>query len=409
MNTTSLATLLGLVPIQSFIRDHLEKAPLHVSRCGGTAPLFSVGDIERVLRQQRPWESGRLSLVSNGGGFFPLASLVDCHDPIGTERAIIEQLCFEGATVVFNGLEHRWAPIASLVADIRTTLGCRAHCNVYCTPPGARGFTTHSDTHDVMIVQTAGRKRWRLFEVCHPLPLDGQDARYLRRPTLMPSGKSQAEPTDELELAPGDFLYLPRGVPHQAAAVGDEVSIHLTIGLHPYRIHELFKDLVDDVALDLEVLRRRVPEQGFPNEPAALMRWLALQFDEATATGTSLPTREQLMERSSSSWDRLPEPGRRITSWFDAAELDLASCCRHPCAGPPHWETVDGQVRVWADTRQVHVPARAEDAVRFIVSTSEFAVADLPDTYSDRAKVLLCRRLVERGLLETRPSSPEGS
>ena len=96
--------------------------------------------------------------------------------------------------------------------------------NAYLTPATAQGFAVHHDTHDVFVLQVAGRKRWRVYEPVFELPL--KDQRW--SPELGDPGP----PRDEFTLEAGDTLYLPRGWPHEAFAA-DEESLHLTVGLHP--------------------------------------------------------------------------------------------------------------------------------------------------------------------------------
>ncbi len=58
-------------------------------------------------------------------------------------------------------------------------------------------------------------------------------------------------------LRPGDALYLPRGYLHSAVAQG-EVSIHLTVGVHPLTAYDLARELIAAAAADRE-LRRSLP------------------------------------------------------------------------------------------------------------------------------------------------------
>ena len=84
----------------------------------------------------------------------------------------------------------------------------------------------HFDFHDVIVVQLAGRKRWRVWA-----PLERT-----RRPVK--SGAAIAAPRlDELgpplvdrSLMAGDCLAVPRGFPHATETIDDD-STHLTIGI----------------------------------------------------------------------------------------------------------------------------------------------------------------------------------
>jgi hypothetical protein len=90
-----------------------------------------------------------------------------------------------------------------------------------------QGFAPHYDDVDVFILQVSGYKRWRAYAPrgWHALP----------RFSSGNFNESQADLGRKIldhVLAPGDILYLPRGTIHQAEALEDEHSLHLTLSSH---------------------------------------------------------------------------------------------------------------------------------------------------------------------------------
>ena len=67
--------------------------------------------------------------------------------------------------------------------------------NAYSTPRGSQGFAVHHDTHDVLVLQVAGEKRWQLYDPLLELPLKHQ--RYSS------SLGDHGEATDDLVLRAG--------------------------------------------------------------------------------------------------------------------------------------------------------------------------------------------------------------
>jgi hypothetical protein len=63
-----------------------------------------------------------------------------------------------------------WAPLGRLCEALQTQLDHAAHANVYITPGNAGGFTPHYDTHEVLVLQIAGHKRWSLYDPPLDLP-----------------------------------------------------------------------------------------------------------------------------------------------------------------------------------------------------------------------------------------------
>ena len=78
--------------------------------------------------------------------------------------------------------------------------------NVYLTPPGTQGFAPHWDDVDVFMMQLEGKKHWRLYEPDQKLP------RYSSKNLNQEDLK---EPILEVDMEPGDLIYMPRGTIHQ--------------------------------------------------------------------------------------------------------------------------------------------------------------------------------------------------
>ena len=168
----------------------------------------------------------------------------------------------EGATVVFQGLHRTWEPLIEFTAQLVADLGHPVQVNAYLTPPAAQGFSAHYDTHDVFVVQVAGRKHWTIHEpvLLLPRPDEPWDG---RRDAV--AARALESPHLETELSPGDALYLPRGWLH-AARSGAEPTLHLTFGVHPLTARDVLRAAVDAHADDPR-LRASLP-LGFDPDDA---------------------------------------------------------------------------------------------------------------------------------------------
>ncbi|SDD09423.1 Cupin superfamily protein [Bradyrhizobium brasilense] len=152
----------------------------------------------------------------------------------------------QGATIAFQRLDRHLAEMARLCAALSACLGHPMQCSAYLSPPGCQGLDIHHDTHDIIVFQIEGSKTFQLFDVVVDLPVPRID--------LTTNQAASAQPTQRVELAAGDVLYLPRGVPHCAVA-GDQESLHLTFGI----LAQSWASLVEPLARELyfiEPLRR---------------------------------------------------------------------------------------------------------------------------------------------------------
>ena len=75
---------------------------------------------------------------------------------------------------MLQALHHTWLPLARFCRGLEAELGHPAQANAYYTPRRSQGFGVHHDTHDVLVLQTAGKKRWLVYEPLLELPLKHQ-------------------------------------------------------------------------------------------------------------------------------------------------------------------------------------------------------------------------------------------
>ena len=176
-----------------------------------------------------------------------------------------------GATLVVSQFHEVHPPLARLCRGLERLFLHAVQANVYLTPAGAQGFETHFDTHDVLVLQVQGEKRWRLYP---SQPLSLPTRRMPWDSTLYAAEGSAAE----VVLRPGDALYVPRGTLHDAAAqpAGDP-SLHITIGLLEPCWADILHDAIDLLETESPLLRGSLCSwrlggpsgAGTPFDPAA--------------------------------------------------------------------------------------------------------------------------------------------
>ncbi len=153
------------------------------------------------------------------------------RDQVSDDR--VRRQFASGATIVLQGLHRTWEPIVEFSQALAAELGHPVQVNAYVTPPGNQGFSAHYDVHDVFVLQVHGAKAWRVHAPVWPDPLRSQP--WDERRDAVAAAAENA-PLIDAEVAAGDVLYLPRGYIHSAAAPADaeQVSIHLTVGIHTW-------------------------------------------------------------------------------------------------------------------------------------------------------------------------------
>lgn len=263
---------------QTFFAETWEKTPLHIRRGapGFYDALVTRRDIDAMI------SAGGLRFpavqLAKGGRFLPpeaftrtIRSGDDLFTGVPDPRRLREEYQ-AGATISLPGFHRAWQPLGKLVAELEDELSHAVHTNVYITPAKSPGFTPHFDTHDVFILQIAGTKHWTIRKPPLALPHRGQ--------RFGPEISISSAPLLEIDLAPGDLLYLPRGFVHSTATAAG-FSMHVTLGITVYTLVELLAEW-SQAGSNRARFRRSLPP-GFaasPDAAAALKADLLAMIEE---------------------------------------------------------------------------------------------------------------------------------
>ena len=379
----ALARCLDPVGSETFFGEHLERRPLVVPRDepGRFDDLRSEADVERLVcstairypafRLVR--EGGQLavgSYTSDVSWRPPFAATADVPRVLAEWEA--------GATIVLQALHVNWHPLAVFCRLLEEALGHGVQANAYYTPRGSQGFGVHHDTHDVLVLQVAGEKRWRLYDPLLELPLKHQ--RYSR--ALGERGPAN----DELELRAGDTLYLPRGWLHEAETSATD-SLHLTIGITAYTWLDAVKDALADC--EDEVAFRRGADGGADASELAelLAQRLGPDAVERRRRRRFLDSRRPIREDGLSQLRALE--GLSEESLVERRTTVVADL-----------EHVDGRVALVFEGKSILFPAQAAAEVEACFECEEpTRVSELAGELDLDGRLVLVRRLVREGFL----------
>jgi ribosomal protein L16 Arg81 hydroxylase len=381
---------------EAFFADYWEKRPLTLLRGDETyfRQVLTLADMDHILASH-DLRYPSVQLVKDSAPLPPpqYTTEVDVKGvPVGgvVDPVKLFAAYQQGATVILDHLHRSWAPLARLCASLERSLSHPTQTNVYLTPPGARGFSPHYDTHDVFILQTAGAKRWRLYGAPVQLPLPNNPYPY--------PGPDQGPPTADFVLRAGDVLYLPRGHVHDAVT-SDSVSLHVTVGINTYTWADVFMEALGALC-QRDVRFRRALPVGFAvdGKTAAQARAECASLVRALAED-GLPVAEMadaLAERFIMT--RPPLLDGHLSGLAGARRLTPRSrVCKRAWL---YRLTIRGEtVHLLCHGKGLTFPRALEPTLHFILGTEAFEVAALPGPLNEEAKVGLVQRLIEEGVL----------
>jgi hypothetical protein len=266
------------------LREARETRHLPHTERGRFRGLLSIGTIDEFLLT----EAARTPAVAMADGSRQGGAGVPPEEFSDQDGRVVPHALFaafdKGASLVLSQFNLHHGPLARFCRGLERVFLHPVQANIYLTPPGAQGFRRHFDGHDVLVLQVSGEKRWRIWDgqpFPDPTPRTPWNNRYL----------PEHEPR-EVTMRPGEALYVPRGVVHEAMAQADgEPSLHVTIGLLEPSLATALRRLLDRLEQDDPRLRAAFPTWR-ATEPerlaAAMAPALAALSEPATAEHAAL-------------------------------------------------------------------------------------------------------------------------
>ncbi len=389
-----LERLLAPLTLDAFLERYWEREVLYLKR--GDAhyydALLTLRDLERVVA------TGGLRYpalqLSRGGTFLPPEAF--CKDVRSGEIVFsgvpdldrLQAAYQSGATLWLPGLHRAWRPLAELAGEVESYFNHGVHTNIYLTPRGSQGFDPHYDTHEVFVLQISGRKHWKIFDSLVELPHQSQP--------FHPSMYKPSTPVLELDLEPGDLLYMPRGVVHTTQAL-DEPSAHVTLGISLYTYIEILTIWLQSLRNHPGV-RAGLPP-GFLNRPEAKAP-LARNLAELLADLARSLDYERLVD---AFLDRVRAgyPGKlNLDAGFHAnPAINSESKLRTLDRGNYALSEKGENILLRFSDKTVEIPAIARGFMQEICARPSFRLCELSCRLDEGARLALTRRLYEEGFL----------
>lgn len=239
-----LADLVAPLRLPQLVNEYLDRRPLYIKANEAkqqlAARLFNAELLRNALarghalRAAEPYDAFSLRAI------FPPDHEGPVEIPITPVQ--VDTLLAAGASICAHDIHLGDEALAAFVSSAKHALGFAGRMGMSCyVSPKGRGLTTHFDAQSVMTLQIEGKKRWRYSEkpaLAVPranavLEANGKVEWSAVSPGDIPFPEISAptEAMQEVELEPGDLLYLPAGHWHETLA--GEPSIGLVLYFVP--------------------------------------------------------------------------------------------------------------------------------------------------------------------------------
>ncbi|MEJ6393398.1 cupin domain-containing protein [Gymnodinialimonas sp. 2305UL16-5] len=372
-----------------FFAEHFERAPMVVNRDAPDyfADLLSFAEIDRVISTMGL--SHPEVNATQAGAQIKAADFAFEDGRIDPVR--IAQLYADGATLILSSLQDRLPKLARYCRALEAVLSARVQTNIYMTPPGHQGFNPHYDSHDVLVLQVAGSKEWRLFGTPIELPLADQ---------AFERGGEFGVETARFTLHPGDTAYIPRGLAHDAVALGAGPSLHVTTGLMVRSWADAMVEAISMMARRDLAFRRALPP-GFANPGADLAQYDDIFGDLVQRLGHAPADKVLGAFREDFLASRVPRSDDQMAQIAALADLSTESLVGAQPDLIYHLE-IDAQtdqMHLLVQGVEITLPAHARQSLEYCLRTPAFRVTEMAGDLDDPGKLVLVRRLVREGLM----------
>jgi 50S ribosomal protein L16 3-hydroxylase len=228
-------------------------------------------------------------------------------------RRALPAIARPGWTLLVQGVDLHDDAAHRLLGSFRFVSDARLDDAMFSFASDGGGVGPHLDSYDVFLLQTEGRRRWRVGRVARPRWRNDM-------PLKMLSG---FVPRHEWLLEPGDMLYLPPGWGHDGVAVGP--CITCSIGFRSPRAQGLaaetlqrLAEAIDDESADEPSFNKLYADVGAratarpARIPVSLQRFADAAVDQAL--------RDRDRRRALGEVLSEPKPG----TWFERADVPEA-------------------------------------------------------------------------------------
>tara|TARA_B110000259_G_C13976339_1_gene386881 strand:- start:165 stop:1382 length:1218 start_codon:yes stop_codon:yes gene_type:complete len=384
--------LIHPITLNDFKEKHWDKKVLLIRRKDTTyyESLLTIAKVDEVLDLHRP-KGASLRVVKNQE---PLSSSKYENKDGSLNLNQLYASYGDGYTIVINEIDRFWKPIKNLCQNIKHLLNHKTKGNMYLTPKNQKALLPHYDTHDVFVLQVAGKKHWKIYDDEYKTPLVNSFQPIFNR--------EQLKGLKEITLNAGDMIYIPRGVPHEAYTT-DDSSLHLTIGVYPTQWLDVISKSLQNFAQTDSSLRDSLPIGYLSNKEdlksiSTMIEKISENLFKEISNEQNLMGALQLLSEEFRT-ENPPKGDGHFNSLDEMEEMDLKTNLVKRVNMNCKVQQIGSAVRIIYQGGVVRGPIGIRKSLEFIADNNTvFQVNQIP-VLNDENKIKLTKRLIRGGLL----------
>lgn len=391
-----LQHIISPIEVEDFFNNYWEKKVLYISRNESDyySSILTFDDLNDYLsRSDIRYPDIR---VVNNGAELPLDEYAYTYSygnnvfqgNINIDKVL--NFYQNGATISFQLLQRSIKKLSLFSNMIERYLKCSTQTNLFLTPSNSQGFTAHYDTHSVIILQIYGHKTWRLYDETVNLPLV-RDVEYDDEVNI-----DLNSPHREIVLEAGDFLYVPKGVYHEAFTT-EKDSLQIAVGLHPKSWSEIMHIAIDEFSREYSELRKS-PTKSFIKNDFDHLEDVFKKIISNIHSNINIENLFKNLEINNISNQIIDNENRLKDSvYFEDINNKTKVKVRDI---KTILKSVNETILILFNDKEITFPIGIKKELDFIIrETEEFTAKDVPGVLDEDSRILLIKLLIQEGLL----------
>jgi hypothetical protein len=215
--------------------------------------------------------------------------------------------------VILNDIDALAPGVRRLANDLQQATGGRSQANLYFSMAQHQAFGPHCDVHEVFAVHCHGEKVWNIYENREDTPVNHPSFQFSDAERARRAG----EVAEQVRMRPGDLLYIPRGLYHDALAA-ENGALHIAFGVTMPKALDLLGIIWEAAVQDPE-LRADLPRKPDGATLEKLLQTMGSKVADILSSQAAVRSAAQAVE----SWP------------YAFKSYDLESRIGRPCAPAP--------------------------------------------------------------------------
>ena len=254
--------LIAPVTPEDFFGSYFYRKPLHLEGDAGRySEIFSWRDLNALLRMTAIWSDKSLELAKHGR---TLPAEAYCYEGINRDNARsmrpdfdrVREHLRQGASLTLNFIGRLTPGLRSISQTFEAVLCAPVNITTFCSWNNVAAYPSHFDTTSVFVCQISGTKTWHLYEgrMNNAANVPGAAAGDFSQEH---HERAKGALLQTVVMKPGDLLYIPHGLYHDAVASSD-ASLHISMAAQHMVAHDFINVLSTSLPKD-PMFREHLP------------------------------------------------------------------------------------------------------------------------------------------------------